>query len=962
MRFLSYRAPSWMAPSLVVLPLLGALVSPAVLAAPVDSDNDGILDNLDAFPCDADKASVTFIPNSTDHGTLIFEDLWPARGDFDFNDVVVAFQEHVYKNAAGQVTSMRVSLRPLAAGALDQNGLAFHLPLPRGSVASVQRKLGNTTTTIAPDAGESEVVITLLDNIRDAFPGAPSTFINTDDTLPGVNSSVIELTINFATPVNLSLSQAPFDIYIFRNGNPAHQIHLPQYAGTDRMNTLLFGLDDDRSTTGRSFVDDRGVPFVLQLPTSAPHPREGRRIEALFPDVVDFAASGGSRNSDFFLRPQNSNAFVRGTNLVTRPAPAALPDLVALDSCINSVFPNNDLIDVVQGQALTFNGSLLTQNDNDAAGALPLRVVAVSNAVGGTATVSGSLVTFTPSVTAGQPASFTYTAENSRGQRSDANVNVNVLPLPPLQALMVDNSTDFNRLTASTFNPPTPQDIFNKWQRFSHGSCDSSASIRNNTVPGCAAELTSWSFDTTLNSVVSNTNSTSYIGFVSDEPLENYTMEATLTSHPDAGDNDTIGVVLAFASEGTPGTAGYREFTLSALRSRNDQPFDDVQGVATHWAVAYNFMQLDEKLIADGTSTVVHSNGNIWNLAATQTRLRVVRQGDIITVSASQFGSTTIDPATTLTIDLNSQPELAKFRGARPYGLSALSQQFSRYTNFVVEGGLNQTLIFDMTTPPGRVLDYVSASDTWVQRAGVTPVSVLGCPRRIIRPNINTITPALQRQIFDLSCNGTVTKVDDPTVTTCKTILDDGLSVGSGNYTIDPDGEGGLDPFVVFCDMTTEGGGWTRISYTADLAFNRYFTSDKIGNKLPTDFTLALSKAQIFAIQQASTEGKQRYVGLCDGVIHYFYTSGNEFSYAFGFTFLDGTSTPSMLASYSPFNITVVQDGCKSNGGEGGTLAKATIFDIRSISVPVVSVTTRDSGDAGEKFGSPLTQNPAFLR
>ncbi len=46
----------------------------------------------------------------------------------------------------------------------------------------------------------------------------------------------------------------------------------------------------------------------------------------------------------------------------------------------------------------------------------------------------------------------------------------------------------------------------------------------------------------------------------------------------------------------------------------------------------------------------------------------------------------------------------------------------------------------------------------------------------------------------------------------CKAILDAGESTGDGSYQIDPDGAGGEDPFSVTCDMTTDGGGWTRLS------------------------------------------------------------------------------------------------------------------------------------------------------
>lgn len=58
----------------------------------------------------------------------------------------------------------------------------------------------------------------------------------------------------------------------------------------------------------------------------------------------------------------------------------------------------------------------------------------------------------------------------------------------------------------------------------------------------------------------------------------------------------------------------------------------------------------------------------------------------------------------------------------------------------------------------------------------------------------------------------------------CKALLASGVKQ-SGTYTIDPDGpKGAIPSFQVFCDMTTDGGGWTEV--TLDIARN------KLGGKL----------------------------------------------------------------------------------------------------------------------------------
>ena len=51
----------------------------------------------------------------------------------------------------------------------------------------------------------------------------------------------------------------------------------------------------------------------------------------------------------------------------------------------------------------------------------------------------------------------------------------------------------------------------------------------------------------------------------------------------------------------------------------------------------------------------------------------------------------------------------------------------------------------------------------------------------------------------------------DCAASSCKSIIDDGLSIGDGYYWVDPTGS---NPMEVYCDMTDDDGGWALVGVT----------------------------------------------------------------------------------------------------------------------------------------------------
>ena len=275
---------------------------------PEDTDGDGVSDIFDEYPTDPERAYNYYYPAQGDFGTLVFEDLWPSRGDYDFNDLVVDYQYKKVANADNKIVEMMPTYVVRAIGAGFHNGFGISLDVDPSEVESViGQHLTNNVSTLhsnGTETNQEDAVILVFDDAWDVVThGSPGTFFNTQAGAPVFDPDTVNLTIKFTTPmVSANLGLAPYNPFIFVNYDRAKEIHLPGSKPTNKADYSLFGTGDDESdpSTGRYYFSSDSYPWAANLPESFDYPVEKANITEAHLMFGPWASSNGFNYMDWF--------------------------------------------------------------------------------------------------------------------------------------------------------------------------------------------------------------------------------------------------------------------------------------------------------------------------------------------------------------------------------------------------------------------------------------------------------------------------------------------------------------------------------------------------------------------------------------------------------------------------------------------------------------------------------------
>ncbi|GCD78045.1 hypothetical protein JCM31826_15270 [Thermaurantimonas aggregans] len=291
-----------------------------------DTDGDGVADNDDDFPNDPTRAFRNFSPAANTFGTFAYEDLWPALGDYDFNDLVVDYQMEYATNADNLMVDLKIKLYIRAIGASIPSGFGISFDnISASSVASVTgMRLFDGYINIAAnglEAGHDNVVIIPFDNaIKCVNWGSQPTFNTTPGYQPGT-SDTITITILFNQPVPVARIQiggqepavttksvvgpptVTVNPFMIKGKIRGQEIHLPGMPPTALANTQLFGtIDDDTNPgQGRYYVTKNNLPWAIHLPVKFDYPTEKTDILKAYKKLADWAQSNGELFTDWYL-------------------------------------------------------------------------------------------------------------------------------------------------------------------------------------------------------------------------------------------------------------------------------------------------------------------------------------------------------------------------------------------------------------------------------------------------------------------------------------------------------------------------------------------------------------------------------------------------------------------------------------------------------------------------------------
>ncbi len=258
-------------------------------AALADADGDGVPDEADDFPNDADRATRVLFPTDGRY-TVAFEDLYPKKGDADFNDYVIQARQEEHLNPAGDVVRIFGSYRHVAKAAGYNHVLRLTLPVAAAEYTLTRYGQDGALVSTTVDRAAPFENVTITD--RSDRTIAQSNAHAGQDFMPG---DLFEIDIVPDAPVRKEdLGGAPYDLHIFVVST-GREIH---FAGKF--------FDDDDSDL---YLDNDGFPWALLVPVDWRWMYETQDIFVAYEFFEDWYTSNGTNHADWYNFPDLSVAF-----------------------------------------------------------------------------------------------------------------------------------------------------------------------------------------------------------------------------------------------------------------------------------------------------------------------------------------------------------------------------------------------------------------------------------------------------------------------------------------------------------------------------------------------------------------------------------------------------------------------------------------------------------------------------
>lgn len=225
-----------------------------------DTDGDGAADNIDEYPADPALAFNNYYPNAKETATAAFEDLWPSKGDYDLNDLIIDFRHNVITNANNEVAKYEGYYRLRASGGAQQIGFNIGLPFDPSNI----EKLDGAKL----EDGHKNVVLQLFDNSKKELGGWNTVM---SQAKVDFKEYAISFNINKGPSMKEFGEVSHFDPFIWMNEpskGRGYEIHIAGNAPTALADSKLFGYADDDTNLekGNYYLTKNNLPWGIVIP------------------------------------------------------------------------------------------------------------------------------------------------------------------------------------------------------------------------------------------------------------------------------------------------------------------------------------------------------------------------------------------------------------------------------------------------------------------------------------------------------------------------------------------------------------------------------------------------------------------------------------------------------------------------------------------------------------------------